>query len=170
METFSALLAICAGNLPVPGEFPAQRPVTRSFDVFLDLRLKKRLSNQSWGWWFETPSCSLQWCHNEIKSNIPWMFSARCIDRYISVTCWQFPLNYRPLGLDAQRNVNRKWFTVAIFRESCVVHFIWNMVYHFYSAWGFIHNGNHNADIGRLLIWYNNRIIMVNGNKYHNFW
>ena len=34
METFSALLAICAGNSPVPGEFPAQRPVPRSFDVF----------------------------------------------------------------------------------------------------------------------------------------
>ena len=39
METFSALLAICAGNSPVIGEFPAQRPVTRSFDVFFDLRL-----------------------------------------------------------------------------------------------------------------------------------
>ena len=39
METFSALLAICAGNSPAPGEFPAQRPVTRSFDVFFDLRL-----------------------------------------------------------------------------------------------------------------------------------
>ena len=40
METFSALLAICAGNSPVvSGEFPAQRPVTRSFDVFFDLRL-----------------------------------------------------------------------------------------------------------------------------------
>ena len=37
METFSALLVICAGNSPVSGEFPAQRPVTRSFDVFLDL-------------------------------------------------------------------------------------------------------------------------------------
>ena len=35
METFSALLAICAENSPVPGEFPAQRPVTRSFDVSL---------------------------------------------------------------------------------------------------------------------------------------
>ena len=54
METFSALLAICAGNSPVPGEFPAQRPVTRSFDIFFDLRLNKRLSKQSWGWWFET--------------------------------------------------------------------------------------------------------------------
>ena len=36
METFSALLAICAGNSPVIGEFP-HRPVTRSFDVFFDL-------------------------------------------------------------------------------------------------------------------------------------
>ena len=34
MEAFSALLAICAGNSPVPGEFPAQRPVTQSFNVF----------------------------------------------------------------------------------------------------------------------------------------
>ena len=56
METFSALLAICAGSSPVPGEFPAQRPVTRNFDVFFDLRLNKRLSKQSWGWWFETLS------------------------------------------------------------------------------------------------------------------
>ena len=54
METFSALLAICAGNSPVTGEFPAQMPVTRSFDVFFDLRPNKRLSKQSGGWWFET--------------------------------------------------------------------------------------------------------------------
>ena len=54
METFSAWLAICAGNSPVPGEFPTQRPVTWSFDIFFDLRLNKRLSKQSWGWWFET--------------------------------------------------------------------------------------------------------------------
>ena len=56
METFSALLAICVGNSPVPGEFPAQRPVTRSFEVFFDLRPNKRLSKQSLGWWFETLS------------------------------------------------------------------------------------------------------------------
>ena len=54
MEIFSALLAICAGNSPVTCEFPTQRPVTRSFDVFFDLRLNKRLSKQSQGWWFET--------------------------------------------------------------------------------------------------------------------
>ena len=62
METFSALLAICAGNSPVPGEFPAQRPVTRGFDIFFDLRLNKRLSKQSWGWWFETQPGPL--CHH----------------------------------------------------------------------------------------------------------
>ena len=35
METFSALLTICAGNSPATGEIPTQRPVTRSFDVLL---------------------------------------------------------------------------------------------------------------------------------------
>ena len=63
METFSALLSICAGNSPVPGEFPAQRPVTRSFDFFFDLRWIKGLYKQSWGWWFETISRPL-WRHS----------------------------------------------------------------------------------------------------------
>ena len=60
METFSALKAIC--NSPVTGEFPAQRPVTWSFDVLFGLGLNKRLSKQSWGSWFETPSHPL-WRH-----------------------------------------------------------------------------------------------------------
>ena len=65
METFAAVLAICAGNSPVPGEFPTQRPVTRSFDVYFDLRPNKRLSKQWWGWWFETQSCPL-WRHRNV--------------------------------------------------------------------------------------------------------
>ena len=66
METSSALLAMCAGNSPVTGEFPAQRPVTRSFDVFFDPRLNKLLSKQSRCWLFETPSRPL-WRHcNEL--------------------------------------------------------------------------------------------------------
>ena len=44
METFSALQAFCEGNAAVTGEFPSQRPVTQSFDIFLDLSLNKRLS------------------------------------------------------------------------------------------------------------------------------
>ena len=46
METFYALLAICAVYSPVSGEVPAQRPVTQSFDIFFDLRLNKRLSKK----------------------------------------------------------------------------------------------------------------------------
>ena len=62
METFFTLLALCAGNSPVTGELPSQRPMTRSFDIFFDLCLNKRLSKQSWGWWFTKPSRPL-WRH-----------------------------------------------------------------------------------------------------------
>ena len=37
------------GSSSVTGEFSLQRSVTRSFDVFFDLCLNKRLSKQSWG-------------------------------------------------------------------------------------------------------------------------
>ena len=60
MGTFSTLLTLCAGNSPVTSEFPSQRPVTRSFDVFFNIRLNKRLSKQSWGWWLERTSRSLK--------------------------------------------------------------------------------------------------------------
>ena len=67
MKKKSALLALCAGNSPVTGEFPTQRPVTRSFDVFFGLRLSK----QSRGWWFERQSRSV-WRHcNENQMTVP---------------------------------------------------------------------------------------------------
>ena len=47
------------GEFTGPGEFPSQRLVTGSFDVLFDLRLNKRLSKLSWGWWFGTPPWSL---------------------------------------------------------------------------------------------------------------
>ena len=56
------------GEFTGPGEFPAQRPVTRSFDGVFDLHLNKRLNKHSWGWWFETLSrplwrhCNVLWC------------------------------------------------------------------------------------------------------------
>ena len=63
------------GEFTGPGEFPTQRPVMRSFDVFFDLRLNKRLSKQSWGWWFETPSWSL-WRHcNVCPKSLIWTWS-----------------------------------------------------------------------------------------------
>ena len=47
MKTFSALLSLYEGNLSVTGEFPSQRPVKRSFDVFFDLRPNKRLGQDT---------------------------------------------------------------------------------------------------------------------------
>ena len=70
METFSTLLAICAGNSVVPGEFPTQRPVMQNFDVFFDLRPNKQLSKQWWGWWVETPSSPL-WRHCNVVGEPP---------------------------------------------------------------------------------------------------
>ena len=59
MEIVSALLAICAGHSPV-------RPLTRSFDVFFDLLLNKRLSKQWWGWWSRT---LWRHCNGLVKSH-----------------------------------------------------------------------------------------------------
>ena len=86
METFSALLAICAGNSPVPGEFHTQRPVTRSFDVYFDLRPNKRLSKQLWGWWFETPSWSL-WRHCNVPSEL-WVGDGGFSKAVATLTMW----------------------------------------------------------------------------------
>ena len=69
------------GNWPVTGEFPSQRPVTRSFDLFFDLRLNKRLSKQSWGWWFETPSCSF-WRHCNERNKTSLGISKKCFFRF----------------------------------------------------------------------------------------
>ena len=88
MDTFSAFLAICAGNSQVTGEFPAQRPVTQSFDVFFDLRLNKRLSKQLWGWWFEMLSHPL-WR----PCNVMTFFNASCYwtsSRTIDITLAPF--------------------------------------------------------------------------------
>ena len=62
---FRVIGPLC-GEFTGPGEFPTQRPVTRSFDVYFDLRLNKRLCKQSWGWWFETLLCPL-WRHSNVK-------------------------------------------------------------------------------------------------------
>ena len=62
MESFPALLALCAGDSPVTGEFPSQMLLRRSFGIFFHLRPNKRLSKQSRRRWFETPSWSL-WRH-----------------------------------------------------------------------------------------------------------
>ena len=90
VETFSALLDICAGNSPASGEFPAQRPVTRSFDVFFDLCLNKRLRKQSWGWWFETLSWPLWRHYNEMRTMNIWTIAANLHRRMCFLRCIHF--------------------------------------------------------------------------------
>ena len=109
MGTFSALLAICAGNSLASGEFPAQRPVTRSFDVFFDLCLNKWLRKQSWGWWFETLSRPL-WRHcngNEhLSSGITTNWPANQSDaRHLEGAVYAlYPLQWRHNGRDRVSN------------------------------------------------------------------
>ena len=76
--TFSALLAICAGNSPVSGELPSQRPVTRSFDVYFDLRLDERLSKHSLGWWLETPHYDVRVMYNTLMFHVAAVFVKYC--------------------------------------------------------------------------------------------
>ena len=80
-------------NSPVPGEFPAQRPALRSFDVFLDLRLNKRLSKQSWGWLFETllrplwRQCNENDRHLQNKPpEYPLVINIKSFVRYVQIT------------------------------------------------------------------------------------
>ena len=105
----SALLALCAGNSPVTIEFPAQRPVTWSFDVFFHLCLNKRLSKQSRGWWFEMPWCSL-WHH--------------CND-----VCWchQQPC-YWPSSREITRPLHVKYFQLLLLKTKMYLNLFWNLV------------------------------------------
>ena len=94
METFSALLTLSVGNQPFTGGCPSQRPVTRSFDVFFDLCLKKRLGKQSRCRWIETPSRPL-WRHytvtklftmnNNITSRITLLSSQYLIMPFVKI-------------------------------------------------------------------------------------
>ena len=105
METFSPLLTICARNSSVNGEFPAQRPVTRSFDVFFDLGLNKRLCKQSWGWLFETLSRPL-WRH----CNVPHYGICTCTWGFSLVdhSCFSIIETYLPISSETHsyRNIS----------------------------------------------------------------
>ena len=82
METFSRVTGHLCGNSPVTGEFPTQRPVTRSFDVVFDLRQNKRLSKQTWGWWFETPSHPLWRNCNDAIASVPRKQTWGCMGKW----------------------------------------------------------------------------------------
>ena len=107
METFSALLALCALNSPVTGEFPAQRPVMRNVGVLFDLCPNKGLSKQSWGWWFETPSCPL-WRH----CNVKWRADA-CVSREVCITYVTYGDVIMPSVSSRLREIE-SWFHTSI--------------------------------------------------------
>ena len=124
-ETFSAILALCAGIHQSPVNSPSQRPVTRSFDVFIDLRLNTRLSKRSWDWWFETPSCSL-WRHCNVTNGwLRYTSGYMKLDRYytISVDFHNVTIYYDANGRDivvikSAYSSTNTWF--------CVGRFLWN--------------------------------------------
>ena len=93
------------GEFTGPGEFPTQRPVTRSFDVFFDLRLNKRLSKQQRGWWFETQAWSL-WRH----CNVIW-------------SCW----HYSGIIL-CMRPANQRWHYNVTFSQWPGTYTKWSLI------------------------------------------
>ena len=133
METFSALLDLCAANSPVTGEFPLERRETRRFGVFFDLRLNKRLRKQSWCCWFETPPCSLwRQCNviNQTK-NTPYLsltgelWSVFCGQFHDDVIKWKHFLRYWPFVWGIHRSTANsphkgQWRGALIFSLICV--------------------------------------------------
>ena len=122
------------GEFTGPGEFPTQRPVTRSFNVFFDLRLNKPLSKQSWGWWFETLSRSL-WRHrnggaffrsyiNDNK-NVSYMRSHK---KRLLVWLWKNLLTHLPL--EKMAAVSQTIFSDAF---SCMKSFAFWFKFHWRS-------------------------------------
>ena len=97
---FRATGPLC-GEFTGSGEFHTQRPVTRSFGVFFDLRLNKRLSKQLWGWWFETPAWSL-WRHRNgarISATIMIMWPVSAYQGYSNVTkrSWKWKISVQTM-------------------------------------------------------------------------
>ena len=111
MENLFRVTGPLCGEFTGPGEFPTQMPVTRSFDVFFDLRLNKRLSKRPRGWWFETQSWSL-WRH----SNVITKSSSKNtnVEIYIYCITWWCNLIRVSIGLT---------FKTAFYGESDVIYF-----------------------------------------------
>ena len=142
------------------GKFPAQRPVTRSFDVFFDLRLNKRLSKQPWGWWFETPVWSL-WRHRNDSCKIGydpiWKYSdisttlqtgkrwdGSLWQSFFIGTCWfEFERGYDPeyttnyklmnhLNASFDADVAGRWNPFLWKTKICLV---FNILSQYYGCW-----------------------------------
>ena len=98
------------GEFTGPGEFPAQRPVTQSFDVFFDLRLNKWLS-KPWGWWFETLSWSL-WRHCDDA-----LFCCGCMTSYSMIYMIHLPIFFLVAALTLEQSCDRPNASEVIVKE-----------------------------------------------------
>ena len=108
---------------------PTQRPVTWSFDVFFDLCLNKRLSKQSWGWWFGTPSLPL-WRQND-AIRLCSLFVVRAVPyhkgwwvavkfSWVHICCFLPCLRPRKLGIQRTVSLSKKWYSSQVEVEKYV--------------------------------------------------
>ena len=96
------------GEFTGPRWIPAQRPVTRSFDVFFDLGPNKQLSKQWWGWWFETPPSPL-WRHFNERKLLYITIAWHCIlGRHLYLT-WNLWLTRKPREVCRPTLRKREW-------------------------------------------------------------
>ena len=114
----------------VPGELPAQMPVTRSFDIFFDLPLNKRLSKQSWGWWFEklsrTFDVTVMFPHRNLLYHLNillWEGIKRRAQDMTSLKWKRFPICIGHRGFLAQRASDTEIYLPA-FNPFCPVLFV----------------------------------------------
>ena len=102
-------------EFPGPGEFPTQRPVTQSFDVFFDLHLNKRLSKHPWGWWFEMPSWSLwRQCNAFYRQPEYWQICIRYISAWSTLSLHCDELSMDPMVLNRKYDIFPRISTVIL--------------------------------------------------------
>ena len=118
METFSPLLGLCVGNSPVTDDFPTQRPVTRSFEVFFDLRMNQQLSKHCSRRWFETSSrhydvtvmeYGSRWKYVQWNGPIEMIWHSRLVNVFASAHgC-------------TRHFFNENWYTLTSIRRYCAI-------------------------------------------------
>ena len=120
---------------------PRTETVTRGFDVFFDLRLNKRLSKQSWGWWFETLPRPL-WRHSKGLRCVdicfyPWRvkFSEFNASRLLKSTCKTWPLSilsslrFETLTKLSEIHDNDHWLIKLVHTRTTIMRIIFQTIY-----------------------------------------
>ena len=128
------------GEFTGPGEFPTQSPVTRSFDIFFDLRLNKRLSKQPRGWWFETLSWS-SWRH--------------CNDTFLSLDRLLMSNHRLPSNYSQRRahNCPSDRYMYLLWIKSLIIIPPWPLLrcMHYYAIWTDLYRYHIGPDIPSIL-------------------